>query len=106
MSLLALISMKELWTGRVELLTPATEFGDTRCFTNVFVWAEDASDFAESIARHLETESLTLLSIQESHRLATNEEFPEETKRFFDWIKNHPDEFTTTDRHYYPSKPE
>jgi hypothetical protein len=99
-------SMKELWTGRVELLTPVTEFGDTRCFTNVFVWANDAADFAHSVACHLETESISLLRVEECHRLADEEEIPEQTRPFFEWVKKHPEEFATTDRHYYPSKPD
>ena len=84
--------MKELWTGQVELLTPATEAGDTKCFTNVFFWANDAADFAESITRHLEAESISLLSVQGSHPLAEDEDFPEETRRFLEWNKNHPEE--------------
>jgi hypothetical protein len=97
--------MKELWTGRVELLTPETEFGDTKCFTNVFVWADDAKDFANSVAHHLECESVFLLGVDECHRLADDEEIPEQTRPFLEWIKTHPEEFVTTDRHYYPSPP-
>ena len=29
----------ELWIGRVEALTPATDSGDTKAFTNVITWA-------------------------------------------------------------------
>lgn len=98
--------MKNLWTGRLELLTPGTEFGDTKCFTNVFVWANGEKDFAEVVERHLEAESISLLRIEECHRLAADEEIPEQTKRFFEWVRESPERFTTTDRHYYPSKPD
>jgi hypothetical protein len=37
--------MKELWTAQVHLLTPPAEFGDTKCFTNLVAWADDAEDF-------------------------------------------------------------
>jgi len=97
--------MKELWTGRVELLTPATEFGDTRCFTNVFLWVADGRDFAHSIVRHLEAESISLLRIEECQQVAHDEQISDELRPFHDWAKAHPEEFTTADRHYYPSKP-
>jgi len=97
--------MKELWTGRVELLTPPSEFGDTRCFTNVFVWAEDREDFAAAISHHLEMESISVLQIEECHCITGEEEFPEETNPFLEWVREHPGDFTTADRHYYPSKP-
>jgi hypothetical protein len=96
--------MKELWTGRVELLTPATEFGDTKCITNVFVWAESPNDFAVAIAQNLRSESVSVLQIEECHRVADDERFPEETKPFLDWARANPGEFTTADRHYYPSR--
>ena len=98
-------TMRKLWTGRVELLTPQTEWGDTKCFTNVFLWAESATDFANSIKRHLEAESISVLRIEECHQIEVDEEIPDQTKPFFEWAKNHPEEFTTTDRHYFPSKP-
>ena len=99
-------AMKGLWTGRVELLTPAVEFGDTKCFTNVFLWAEDAHDFAATLYRHLEAESISILQVQECHRVEDDEEWPEETQPFLDWVKANPGEFTTAHRHYYRSKPE
>jgi arginine deiminase len=97
--------MKDLWTGRVELLTPPSESGDTRCFTNIFVWAESPEDFAAAIAHHLGMESISVIQIQESHHVTENEEFPEETTPFLEWVKIHPGDLTTADRHYYPSKP-
>ena len=34
----------ELWIGRVEVLTPATDSGDTKAFTNVITWANRAEN--------------------------------------------------------------
>src|ERR1700743_2503162 len=90
--------MKALWTGRVELLTQPIEFGDTKCFTNVFFWAEDSDDFAAILVRQLESESISLIQIEECHRVDDNEEWPEQTKPFFDWAKANPGDFTTADR--------
>lgn len=96
--------MKELWTGRVELLTPPTEFGDTKCFSNVFVWAEGPDDFAARVSRHLEEESISVLGIEDCHCIAEHERFPAETECFLEWARNNPGDFTTADRHYYPSR--
>ena len=87
------------------MLTPPTEFGDTRCFTNVFVWAESLEDFKSNISRHLELETITVLAIEDAHSVADDEVFPAETQPFLDWVRQHPGEFTTANRHYYPSKP-
>lgn len=97
--------MKQVWTGLVELLTPPSIFGDTRCFSNVFVWAEDAQDFAATVRHHLEAEGITLLEVEECHPVADEEDFPEDTKPFLGWIRENPGKFTTANRHYYPSKP-
>jgi hypothetical protein len=55
--------MKELWTGRVELLTPTSEFGDTKGFNNVFVWANSPEDFTAAISQHLEIESSQTMKV-------------------------------------------
>jgi hypothetical protein len=97
--------MKTLWTAKVEMMTPPEESGNTKCFTNVFAWASDPEDFAATISRHLEQEGVSLIAIEASHAVASNEVFPEETQHFIDWVREHPGEFTTADRHYYPSRP-
>lgn len=97
--------MRELWTGRVELLTPPTEWGDTKCFTNVFAWADGPEDFATIIDRNLKSEGIAVLNIEEAHPVEGDEVFPEKTQPFLDWVREHLDGFTTADRHYYPSRP-
>ncbi len=44
--------MKQLWIGVVEvLLEPAALDGDTRAFTNVVTWANNTSDYVDSVTR-------------------------------------------------------
>jgi hypothetical protein len=40
----------ELWIGRVEVLTQATDSGDTKAFTNVITWANNADEFSIMVA--------------------------------------------------------
>ncbi len=96
--------MKEVWTGLAELLTAPSEGGNTRCYTNVFAWAEGLRDFAETVALQLEVEGISVVEIENPHPVTLDEEFPEETAPFLAWIRDNPGGFTTTDRHYYPSK--
>jgi len=86
------------------LLTAPSEHGDTRCLTNVFAWAENLRNFAETVALHLEGEGISVIEIENPHPVTLDEEFPEETEPFLIWTRDHPGEFTTTDQHYYPSK--
>jgi hypothetical protein len=97
--------MRELWVGLVELLTSPSEFGDTRCFTNALLWAQSREDYGTTLASFLEPEGMSLLDVQWCHPVAEYEEVPEEMVRFIEWAKQNPDDWTTADRHYYPSKP-
>jgi hypothetical protein len=96
--------MKELWTGLAELLTPPSELGDTKCFTNAFALGKSPEDFVSQITTQLEAEGITVLDIESIRRVPDDEVFPEETQPFVDWARQHPDDFTTANRHYYPSK--
>jgi hypothetical protein len=53
-------TMKELWTAQVELLTPPSEDGDTKCFTNIVAMADNAVDFQTKVLRILEKDSWSL----------------------------------------------
>ena len=97
--------MKELWIGLVELLTPPSEFGDTKCWTNLLAWADSPGDFETTISRFLEQESMFLLATEWCHPVADYEEVPEEMVKFIEWAKLHPDDWLAADRHYFPSKP-
>jgi len=74
--------MRELWTGRVELLTPPTEWGDTKCFTNVFAWADGPEDFATIIDRNLKSEGIAVLNIEEPTRLRATKCSPKKPSHF------------------------
>jgi hypothetical protein len=96
--------MKELWTGLVELLTPPSKEGDTKCYTNVVAWANSPADYSATIARLLESDGMFVLEIDKCHPIADYEEIPEEMSRFIEWARNHPDDYVTGDRHYFPSR--
>lgn len=76
--------MKQLWTGRIEMITPPSESGNTKCFTNVFVWADSSEDFALAISHHLSIEGVSVIEIQECHPVRDDEHFPEETQPLLD----------------------
>ena len=57
--------MKELWTAQVHLLTPPTEYGDTKAWANVVAWAEDAEDFAATISTVLARRLWSILGVQQ-----------------------------------------
>lgn len=57
--------MKELWTALVEMLTPPTDYGDTKCFTNVVAWPESPDDVAATISRLLEKTYLVWINASE-----------------------------------------
>ena len=62
--------MKELWTGQVELLTPPSETGDTKCFTNVVAWADAQEGFAAIAATVFSKYGWSILRIEQCKRVA------------------------------------
>jgi len=100
-----MVAMKEPWIGLVELLTPPSELGDTRCFTKVIFWAESAKDYAARISQHLQKEDMSVLDIEYCHPVSEYDEIPEDLERSIEWARSHPDDWQTSDRHYYPSRP-
>jgi hypothetical protein len=97
--------MREMYTALVKLLTPPSEFGDTKCFTNVVAWAEDPDDYTATISRKLEIEGIFVLEVEQCHRVSDYEEIPEDMLRFIEWAKTHPENCIIGDREYYPSRP-
>lgn len=57
--------MKELWTGQLHLLTPPAKGGDTRCFTYVVAWAENAVDFTVYVSVICARRHWTVLGIEQ-----------------------------------------
>jgi hypothetical protein len=97
--------MKELWTGRVELLTPPTDSGDTKAFTNIVTWASDALQFRDRVASVLEEYGWSLISVEESGMVSVREKLGEEVIEAIERAKGNLDACIYTTFHYYPSRP-
>jgi hypothetical protein len=98
-------TMKELWTALVELLTPANETGNTKCYTNVVAWADDAEDFQKKVSRILEKESWFVLSFEDCTTVTRDDDVPEELAEQIETARTHPEDCIFGTLHYYPSKP-
>ncbi|MGD0682814.1 MAG: hypothetical protein ABR990_12280 [Terracidiphilus sp.] len=99
------MTMKELWTGRVEVLTPPTEFGDTKAFTNVVTWAVDAQQFRTRVASVFEEYGWTLIGVEECGPVAAYDCLVEEVSAVIESAKDNPNACIYMTFHYYPSKP-
>jgi hypothetical protein len=97
--------MRELWTGRVELLTPPTELGDTKCFTNLVAWADDTEDFQNKVSRILEKDNWFVLSFEDCTTVAMGNDVPDELSEQIKTASTRPDDCIFGTLHYYPSKP-
>jgi hypothetical protein len=97
--------MKELWTGRVELLTPPTELGDTKCFTNVVAWANDPKDYSDVISHLFEKSDCSVLDVEQCVRVADCTDIPEDLQRQIERAKTHSEDCIFGTLYYYPSKP-
>lgn len=100
-----MVAMKTPWVGLVDLLTPPTECGDTKCLTHVFVWAETAEDYETKISQILAKEGMSVLNIEFSLPISDFDGISDDLAKYVDWAKDHPDDWLTSDRHYYPSHP-
>jgi hypothetical protein len=97
--------MKELWTGRVEVLTPPTDLGDTKAFTNVVTWASRAQEFKDQVASVFEEYGWSLIGVEECCPVSKFESLDEEMSEVVDRAKDIPKACIYTTFHYYPSKP-
>jgi len=97
--------MKELWTGRVEVLTLPTEFGDTRAFTNVVTWARDTQDFRDQVAPVFEEYGWSLIGVEECGPVSACDPIGEEVFAAVERAREIPKACIYTTFHYYPSKP-
>jgi hypothetical protein len=98
-------AMKELWTGRVEVLTPPTDFGDTKAFTNVVTWASNAREFKDQVASVFEEYGWSLIGVEECGPVSAHESLDEEMSEVVARAKRLPKACIYTTFHYYPSKP-
>ncbi|MFZ1085724.1 MAG: hypothetical protein WAN35_12230 [Terracidiphilus sp.] len=97
--------MSELWTAQVHLLTPAAEFGDTKCCTNVVAWAETSEDFTATVAAIFARRHWTILSVLHCKRAAECETVIEELAEQIEAARRRPGGCIFGTLHYYPSKP-
>jgi len=98
--------MKELWFGRVEVLTPPCDSGNTRAFMNVIARADDVLDFREFVSSVCGEYDWSLIGIEEcgpaySFSSTFSEQLLEELER----AKDYPKACIFSTLHYYPSKP-
>ena len=98
--------MKDLWIGRVEILTEPAEFGDTKAFTNVVARAENLADFRQIVSTVCEKYDWSLIGVERCNLASTvaditNEELLEALER----AKDYPEACIFTTLYYYSSKP-
>ncbi len=98
-------TMKELWTASVELHTPPSETGDTKCFTNVVAWAEDREGYASAISSFFKKSNCFVLAIKQCIRITDCTDIPEELQGQIERAKAYPEDCVLGTLHYYPSKP-
>jgi hypothetical protein len=97
--------MKELWTAQVHILTPPTDFGDTKCCTNVVAWAKDSVDFTATVSTIFARRHWSILNMQQCKRAAECAAPIEELAEQIDAAKIRPGSCIFGTLHYYPSKP-
>jgi hypothetical protein len=97
--------MKKLWTGQVHVLTPPAQGGDTRAFTNVVTWADDAEDFAAAVAKIFARRHWTVLDVKLCMPAADCKVMTAELADQVERAKEEPDACVFGTLHYYPSKP-
>jgi hypothetical protein len=97
--------MKELWTAQMHILTPPAEFGDTRAFTNVVAWAEDAEDFTSVVSSIFARRHWSILSVKQCERAADCTTIKEELAEQIEQARKQQGGCIFGTLHYYPSKP-
>ena len=94
----------ELWIGRVEVLTPATDSGDTKAFTNVITWASKAEEFESTVAHVFKEYGWSLLGVEECGPVALRSGFDDEFLEAIESAKGNLNACIYTTFYYYPSK--
>jgi hypothetical protein len=97
--------MKELWTARVRLLTPPTEFGDTKCCANIVAWAESPEDFIATASAILARRNWSIFNVQQCKRAADCTAIVQELADQIEQAKMVPGRCIFGTLQYYPSKP-
>lgn len=98
--------MRELWTGRVEVLTPPTDIGDTKAFTNVVTWAMNSQEFRDQVGSVFEEYGWSLIGVEECGPVSVGVSLDEEMSEVVARAKGIPKACVYTTFCYYPSKPD
>jgi hypothetical protein len=96
--------MKELWTAQMHILTPPSEHGDTRAFTNVVAWAEDAENLTAEVSSIFARRHWSILSVQQCRRAVDCTAIKEELAEQIENARKQPGGCFFGTLHYYPSK--
>jgi hypothetical protein len=97
--------MRELWRTVAELLTPPSDLGDTRYFSNVVAWAIDESDLQQTITMVAVKYSWHLINIDNSFPVERMTDFSDELLEQIEAAKPLPEACVFGTLHYYPSRP-
>ncbi len=97
--------MKEIWTARVEVLTPPCSTGNTKAFTNVVLWAEDQPDIKKIVSEVFAKYSWSVLGVENCVRAADCEVISSELAEQIETAKPLPKACIFGTLHYYPSRP-
>jgi hypothetical protein len=97
--------MKELWAAQIHILTPPAEFGDTKAFTNVVAWAENAEDFRAAVSSVFARRHWSILNMKDCKPAADCTAMIEELAEQIERAKQQPGGCIFGTLHYYPSKP-
>jgi hypothetical protein len=95
---------RELWTGRVEVLTPPTQFGDTKAFTSVVTWAADAPDFKSVVSDVFKEYGWSLIGVEECSSISSYATLGEELSDAVERARDNPKACVYLTFHYYPSR--
>jgi hypothetical protein len=97
--------MKALWTAQVHLLTPPNSVGNTKAYTNIVCWANDAEDYASIITHLFEQRGWFVLDIESCKLVEECSVIPEELASQIERAKALPSNCVLGTLHYYPSRP-
>lgn len=97
--------MNALWTAQVHLLTPPNSVGNTKAYTNIVCWAEDAEEISATIPRVFEQRGWFVLDIALCKRVEECAVVPEELASQIERAKTQPSSCVLGTVHYYPSRP-
>ena len=99
--------MKQLWIGVVEaLLEPSALDGDTRGFTNVVTWANDTTDYANSVSTVFAKYGWTVLGIENERPIDRETDFSVEITEIIESAKTNPNACIYATFYSYKSQPD